>query len=271
MVSKPGGDEQHRVGELLELGEAVTVVVGGTQRGEQSGGRRGPGAVSGHDAAQRVGEALHVVDPTESRPPAGVEQRHDARVPVGGIDAEEQPGDLHREREGEALDQIATALGHQPIDQRPGRSLDGGPELVDGPRRERTADEITRPPVLGAVERHHPRVHDVAQRAAGDAERVGDPTARGETGVAQQANDVVVARDVPVPEVGLVDGIVLAQLVEQRERVVAGRVGEEVVRDGAGHARMLVIGSQRMAQAGAGSGAGASSASSPAVAPKIVS
>ena len=125
--------------------------------------------------------------------------------------------------------------------------------------------------MLGTVERHHPESMIFAKRPAGDAERVGDPTAGGEAGVAQQAHDVVVARDVPVPEVGLVDGIVLAQLVEQGERVVAGRVGEEVVGDGAGHPRMLVIGSQRMAQAGAGSGAGASSASSPAVAPKIVS
>ena len=52
---------------------------------------RGPGAVVGHDAAQGVGEPLHVVDPAPAGAPARVEQGDDPGVPVDGIDAEEQP------------------------------------------------------------------------------------------------------------------------------------------------------------------------------------
>ena len=69
----------------------------------------------------------------------------------------------------------------------------------------------------------------VAQRSAGDAERVGHAATRREPGVAQQRDDVVVARHVPVAEVGLVDRVVVAQAVEEREGIVAGLVGEEVV------------------------------------------
>ncbi len=223
---EPGRDQQHRVGHLLVLAQDLAVGVGRLEGGEELGAAAVPARNEGDEER---GQPLHVGDPALAGPAGRIEQGGHVGVPGGGVDAEQDARDLHRQPEAHHRHHVTAAPGLDVVDDAVGHGRDARAQGLDGTGRERPTDQGPGPPVRGAVEGHHPAVHDRPEGIVGDAEGVGHPLPRRQPGVAQERGHVVVAGDVPVAEVRLVHGVVLPETVEQRERVVPGLVGEELV------------------------------------------
>ena len=92
-------------------------------------------------------------------------------VAVGRRHAEQLADDHRRDERAELLD-VVELLGSDEllevvVDERGDERF----ELADAPRRERTADELAQPVVLGRVHEDHRRVLDRVRRASRAARR----------------------------------------------------------------------------------------------------
>ena len=104
--------------------EDVALLVRRLQRGEESGALAVP---SRDEVGEEVAEALHVADPALAGSAGRIEYGGDAGIPRGGVDAEEEPRDLHRQRERQQLVHVASATGGELVDDPLGGCRDVGP------------------------------------------------------------------------------------------------------------------------------------------------
>jgi hypothetical protein len=152
-------------------------------------------------------------------------------VPVGGRPAEELGDDQHRERLGEAGDDVHRTLGRQrhgaPVEQVLGQLLDPGPEPFHVPAAEGAGHQPPQPGVRG-------RLHLQQRVLVQPVERVPLPRRTSGTRDPQRVGPAQVAAAQHLAGVGVRGGEPHPEAVVARQRPEVADRGEQRVRVGDG-------------------------------------
>jgi len=140
-----------------------------------------------------------------------------------GVDPEQLRDHDRRDGAGDPFDQVELAILELSDHSLRDAARTGTP-LFDGARRERVANQLSQAPVARVVHQQHGRlfVRVAPQKLSREGSGVGLARIAPIVGVAQNREDVVVAREDDASELGVaVDGIAFAKQREDRIGIVA--------------------------------------------------
>ncbi len=157
-------EQQHARPDQLPLGQLVAVVDDRRQPADQVVARVRPSLaeqvakVCRELEARLNGLVRGLVGRVELIHEADVRRPRPKEMAIGLRDPEELGDHGDRQRLGIVGDEVDLAAAAEVIDQTVDDRLDVRPEPLDGPRRERAADETAQPRVVGRLEVQHPGV-----------------------------------------------------------------------------------------------------------------